>query len=149
MFSQASLYPRGGGGIHPLGRHPPADPPRQTHPSHTHTHTDRHAGKTPPGQTHPLGRHPPRQTHIPYADTQPPRQTLPPPSFPETTTAADSTHNTGMHSCFNFYLFIRHCKKENMPVYSCYVRCCYCRHIITGWSPKSFFTMRKDMSLSF
>ena len=51
-------------GVHPLGRHPQADP---------------QAGN-PPGQT-PF-----------YADTAP--------QHPETATAADGTHPTGMHSCF-------------------------------------------------
>ena len=50
MFSQASviLFTEGGG-VCPLGRHPPrADTPR----------ADTTPGQTPPGR-HPLGRHPP------------------------------------------------------------------------------------------
>ena len=67
-------------------------------------------GQPPPGQAPPLDRHPPGQTpprQTPWADT--PRQTPPgptpppkvdqPPSPPETATAADGMHPTGIHSC--------------------------------------------------
>ena len=87
--------PQDGGGCLPdtpldrLGRHPPwqadtpwADIPLGRHPSPGHTHTL-------PGR-HPL------------------RQTGPPP--PQTVTAADGTHPTGMHSCFT--ISFRCCLKE-------------------------------------
>ena len=61
------------------GRHPPGrHPPGQRHPP----------GRHPPGR-HPPGRHPPRQT---------PQQTA---------TAADSTHPTGMHSCYRDLFYSR------------------------------------------
>ena len=55
-------------------------------------------GVDPPGQTPLLGRHPlpetPPRTGTPWANI---------PTPPETATAADSTHPTGMHSCkFSF-----------------------------------------------
>ena len=60
--------------------------------------------KTPPG----ADTHPPEQTHTPGADTPQNRHPLEqtPPrdrhtSLGETTTAADGTHPTGMHSCLS------------------------------------------------
>ena len=55
---------------------------------------------TPPGS-----RHPPSQEQIPLRwSRHPPEQTPPLPG--ETATAADGTHPTGMHSCYNVILFI-------------------------------------------
>ena len=75
------------GGVHPPGRPPQADTPlRQTSPS----------GRCPPladtplGQTPPSGRHP-GLTPLP-GQTPPPRQAA---------IAADGTHPTRMHSCYN------------------------------------------------
>ena len=50
---------------------------------------------------HPPGRHPPR-ADTPHAGPSSPRQTPSPwgdPPPPQTATAADGTHPTGMHSC--------------------------------------------------
>ena len=108
----------------PLGRQPPgqtpqADIPLSRHPPWVDTPTWADTllpGQTPPfGQTHySLGRHPPLGRHTPE-QTPPLGQTLPlgrhplplvrqplprkTPPLP-TATAADSTHPTGMHSCF-------------------------------------------------
>ena len=49
------------------------------------------------GIPHPLEQTPPRSRHPPEADTPPPPGADP---LPETATAADGTHPTGMHSCF-------------------------------------------------
>ena len=66
-----------GGGVHPLGRQPPA-------------WADTPPGRDSPGR-HPLGRlSPPRQTHPP----------------PETATAAEGTHPTGMHSCLQLHPYL-------------------------------------------
>ena len=52
-------------------------------------------GQTPPAGRHPLGRHPPwANTHL--------EQSHP----PETATAADGTHPTGMHSCCEIVFII-------------------------------------------
>ena len=50
----------------------------------------------------PQGRHPTRQTHTPPGQTPRLGTTLPPADTPtpETATAADGTHPTGMHSCY-------------------------------------------------
>ena len=73
-------------GIHPLGRHPP--PPMQTHP-----------GRHPLGRhsSSPIGKHP--------LLGRPPPWTDPPPPLTETATAADGTHPTGMHSCWELFFF--------------------------------------------
>ena len=64
--------------------------------------TIRNNSTPPPRQTHPVGRHtPPEETSLPGRNTNPPRQTL-----PETATAADGTHQTGMHSCSCIFLFV-------------------------------------------
>ena len=56
-----------------------------------------HLGRHPPDRYHP-GRHPPRQTQHPsWADT--PQADTPP--HTQMATAADGTHPTGMHSCWN------------------------------------------------
>ena len=67
---------------------PWADTPRQTAPGQTPpgTHTPQ---QTPPGQTPPWADTPQAD---PWADTPPPA--------PQTATAADGTHPTGVHSCF-------------------------------------------------
>ena len=105
MFSQAcvknSVY---GGGVYPsmpltampcTGADTPLAPPAQCMLGYTHTHT----GQTPPGERHRPG----------WGET-PPRQGRPPPGRqplfwadppPPTTTAADGTHPTGMHSCYH------------------------------------------------
>ena len=65
----------------PKSRHPPEQtPPGQTPPK-----------SRPPKSRHPQGRHPPKSRHPPRAD--------PPP--PDTATAADGTHPTGMHACWH------------------------------------------------
>ena len=76
-----------GGGCLPLGLEG-CTPPRET-PLQTDT-----LGQTPPHADTPLDRHP-TLADTPWADT--PRQTPAPP--PETATAADGMHPTGMHSC--------------------------------------------------
>ena len=96
----------------PWSRH---TPPRSRHPPWS-----RHPPEqTPPTTPLPRSRHPPEQTHTPLeqtpsweqtpppsgADTtrnRHPRKQTPPPR--ETATAADGTHPTGMHSCYNFNL---------------------------------------------
>ena len=82
IFSQLSVILFTGGGVsqHALGQTPPLG---------------RH---TPPRADNPLGRHPSRQT--PHRYTPPPGQT---PSHPPPATAADGTHPTGMHSCFDSF----------------------------------------------
>ena len=57
------------------------------------------------GQAPPLGRNPPGQT--PWGDTPvqtPPGQTPRADTPQQTATAADSTHPTGMHTCFHLRL---------------------------------------------
>ena len=78
MFSQASmiLFTRGGG-------------LPQCMLGYTPLRADTSRGRAPLRQT-PLGRHPTGQTHPP-ADTRPPTKA----------TAADGTHPTGMHSCYD------------------------------------------------
>ena len=84
----------------------------QTPPLQTDTH--KHPGQTPPRQTPSrqtppfLGRHPLSWGDTPWAGT--PRETPPlpsacwnthpPPAQCTMATAADSTHPTGMHSCY-------------------------------------------------
>ena len=59
-----------------------------------------HAGIHPPGaDTLPGADTPPEQTPPRGADTSPRSRHPPPPR--DTATAADGTHPTGMHSCFN------------------------------------------------
>ena len=88
----------------PLGRHPPwADnPPGQTPPPGRHLLQ----ADTPLGQTTPLGRHP-LQADTFWADSSLGRHPLDRHPFradtPETATAADGTHSTGMHSCFSVW----------------------------------------------
>ena len=90
MLSQASVILCTGGvsARHPLGRHiswvdtPLADTPQADTPQ-ADTDTDRHLwGRHPPLADTPLGRHPP------------PHQ--------QTASAANATHPTGMHSCWNW-----------------------------------------------
>ena len=78
---------RGGGDKRPLWADiPPEQTPMDRHP----------LGRHPPRQT-PLGRHTPLGSHSPGQKPHPlGRHPLP----PETATAADGTHPTGMHSCF-------------------------------------------------
>ena len=71
------------GGIHPLG----ADTPWSRHPQ----------GQMPPGSRCPPGADTPQSRQFPLEQT-PPRSRHPP---RKTATAADVTHPTGMHSCFN------------------------------------------------
>ena len=112
MFLQGSVCPQGGClpqcmlGYTPLG----ADtPPQSRHPPEADT-----PGKqTPPGSRHPLGADTPWNRHPLEADTPwkqtPPRADTPQSRHPpeadtpldETATAADYTHPTGMHSCFD------------------------------------------------
>ena len=83
----------------PLGRHPQNRHPPGRHPPDRHTH--------PPGRhIHPLpGKH--IDTYIP---TPPGRHIHPPGRHHHPThqmaTAADSTHPTGMHSCFNVRTYL-------------------------------------------
>ena len=75
-------------------------------------------GKTPPGRHLPPGRHPAGR-HLPQADTplgrHPLGRHLPQADTPlgrhpqETTTAADGTHPTGMHSCSSVVLHVFSC----------------------------------------
>ena len=64
-------------------------PPEQTHPPKE---------DTPSEQTPPHSRHPPGSRHTPPKQTPPTLQQTPPSL--NTVTAADVTHPTGMHSCF-------------------------------------------------
>ena len=61
---------------------------------------------TPLGADTPVGADspPPRSRHPHAGADTPPEQTPPLPG--ETATAADSTHPTGVHSCYNVILFI-------------------------------------------
>ena len=87
----------------PQRRHPP----EQTPPGSRHAPRSRH---TPQEQTPPWSRHthtphqeqtPPEQTPLPQEQTPPapPQEQTPLP--PDTATAADGTHPTGMHSCID------------------------------------------------
>ena len=83
----------------PPGQSPP---PPSRHPHWVDNPQTPHWADTPIGQTppladtplgrHPLGKHPPG------------RHPYPP---PQTTTAADSTHPIGMHSCLHIFLLER------------------------------------------
>ena len=86
----------GGGGVsqHVLGRHPQADTSLS---ADTPLWADTPSGQTPLWADTPLGRHP-------RADTPPGRPPCPVHArihTPPAATAADGTHPTGMHSCFN------------------------------------------------
>ena len=92
----------------PLEQTPPQDqtppqeqtPPRSRHPPGPDTPPSRQTDppeQTPPESTPPLEQTPPRSRHPP----------------PDTVTAADGTHPTGMHSCVNnvcFLFWITLCK---------------------------------------
>ena len=86
--------------VPPPSRQPPGQtPPRQT-PPQADTPSP---GADTPRQPPPLGRHP-------WADTPHPGQTPPlgRPPPPETATAADGMHPTGMDSCICFSHYLTH-----------------------------------------
>ena len=98
--SEEGCLSLGPGGVYtfPLGKHPL----RQTPPRQTPLPLGRHPQADTPGR-HPPGR------RTPPADTYP----APTPHPPEAATAADGTHPTGMHSCFNTkFSFLLHCVTE-------------------------------------
>ena len=111
MFLQASVFPQGDGvsaSVHAGMPQPPgADTPLEQTPRNRHPPG---ADPDPPSreQTPPLwSRHPPSGSRYPWEQTLPipgadtsPEQTPP----RDTATAADGTHPTGMHSCFNHKL---------------------------------------------
>ena len=99
MFSQACVKNsvHKGEGVsdkHPLCRHTP----RLTHPW---ADTPSLGRSPPPGPELPCRQTPPGQTH-PWTNTHP-GQTAP---LQHTTTAADGTYPTGIHSCWNKISFL-------------------------------------------
>ena len=65
------------------------------------------SGRPPQADT-PIGRHPPSQTHTspgrhPLGQTSLPGKHTP---SPDTATAVDGTHPTGMHSCYKIFMLI-------------------------------------------
>ena len=113
-------------GRHPLGRRPTwADPPLAgRYPWADTPWTD-----TPlpdiPWMT-PLGQTPPS-----WADTPPPGQTPPTPQTPpsEIATAADGTHPTGTHSCYN--------QAIDLPSNPTSLRNLFVGSLLSEWSIKS------------
>ena len=97
--------------LDPEGAHSQADIPISRH-----TPIDRHT---------PLGRHPPGQT--------PPRQTplgrTPGKTPPETATAVDGTHPTGMHSCLHLHLPHFQLARGDQFVRG-YLQCTYTHHYL-------------------
>ena len=95
--------------------HPGADTPMQTPPRSRHPPgADTPQEQTPPRSRHPQSRHPPEQTppkQTPPEQTPPPQSRHPLEQTPprNTVTAADSTHPTGMHSCWYWahYIFFK------------------------------------------
>ena len=93
MFLQASVCPRGGGGVC-LSACWDTTLPEQTPPR---ADTPQRADTPPQEQTPPPKSRPPKSRHPPRS--RPPR---------DTATAADGTHPTGMHSCFLCIKRIKH-----------------------------------------
>ena len=72
--------------------------------------TDPLADTPPPEADTPIGRHSPSQTHT-FRGRHPPRADIPPGKHPDTATAADGTHPTGMHSCYKIFMLIALCAR--------------------------------------